>query len=286
MTTKTSITSGQEKQFKRFVEDAADRALSEVAPDKDDLQRLIEQGDQLQKDIVASIRRLTLTDEFADEEVDSEYGYPESSQAVSIAEQVKILQQHFPQLEGYDEVEAQRELPAGAEGWFAIPRWDKIASTYVEAVEKILAVLASSRKFYNYREGQLGPEHLRQHERSIRFWKQIRQLQDGDILIVAAQFGLKHRGQSVHRAREIFKGNEFGLGAFAISCMLFTNPGRLVAYEDPWIDGAGDEFSPGAAGPFRQAPYFHFHDGKLYFGTYWVVHGYGDFCSVSAFLPQ
>ena len=62
MTTK-SITSRrtaeQEKQFKRFTEDGGDRALKEVNPNKEDLQRLFAQGDEYHAYMVAGIRRFT-----------------------------------------------------------------------------------------------------------------------------------------------------------------------------------------------------------------------------------
>ncbi len=53
------ITSDQAKQFKRFVEDAGDRALKEVGPDKDGLQRLLEKGGEFQSHVVAGIKRFT-----------------------------------------------------------------------------------------------------------------------------------------------------------------------------------------------------------------------------------
>jgi len=48
-----------------------------------------------------------------------------------------------------------------------------------------------------------------------------------DILVVPAQFGLRHRGRSVRRVREVMNANEFGLGVFAIGIMLLTHPERL-----------------------------------------------------------
>ena len=53
------ITSDQQKQYKRFVEDAGDRGLKEVNPDKDGLQRLFEKGGEFQTYIVAGIARFT-----------------------------------------------------------------------------------------------------------------------------------------------------------------------------------------------------------------------------------
>lgn len=60
---KLSITSGQEKQYRRFVEDAAERALKEsgLDKDKDGIQQLISRGGEFQADIVASIKKLAKT---------------------------------------------------------------------------------------------------------------------------------------------------------------------------------------------------------------------------------
>ena len=69
------ITSGQSKQVVRFVSDAAESALKELGLDKDAAQRLIEQGDEIKAGILKLLGGLTLTNEFADEEVPSEYGY-------------------------------------------------------------------------------------------------------------------------------------------------------------------------------------------------------------------
>lgn len=58
MTTQ-SITSGQKKQFIRFVEDAVNRAFKSVSPDKEGLQCLIERGGDFQAYIVEGISRFT-----------------------------------------------------------------------------------------------------------------------------------------------------------------------------------------------------------------------------------
>ncbi len=57
--TRNSITSDQTKQFTRFVEDASLRALKEVGPDKDGIQRLIMRGGEFQAYIMAGISRFT-----------------------------------------------------------------------------------------------------------------------------------------------------------------------------------------------------------------------------------
>jgi len=288
MTTK-SITSGQTKQYKRFVEDAADKALAEVGLDKDGLQKLIENGDEFQTRIIAGIRELSVSNQFADEEVESSYGYLSGYKPKGITEQTNILRQLIPGIGYADEKLAEQPLPANAEGWFAIPRWQSVAKTYEEAVEKVLELIKQQRdgKFYNWREGKLGAKYLRQHERTAKKLEALADQQKGyDILVVAAQFGLRHRGRSVRRAREVFTANEFGLGVFEIGCMLLTHPERLQHYDDLWIDCAGDEYAPDADGAFSYAPYFHFYVGEVRFDTFWVDYPCGYYGSASGFLPK
>ncbi|MBU0624750.1 hypothetical protein KKF05_00220 [Patescibacteria group bacterium] len=111
-------------------------------------------------------------------------------------------------------------------------------------------------------------------------------MNDFDILVVPAQFGLRHRGRSVRRAREVFMANEFGLGAFAIGIMLLTHPEREVQWEQLHVDCAGDEFAPEAGGGFSGAPLFRFSGGGVGFSARWFDDAY-EFCgSASAFLSQ
>jgi len=288
MTTQ-SITSGQTKQFKRFVEDAADKALAEVGLDKDGLQKLIENGDEFQAHIITGIRELSVSNQFADEEVKSSYGYLSGYKPKGITGQTNILRQLIPGIGFADEKLAQQPLPANAEGWFAIPKWQSVAKTYNEAVEKVLELIKQQRKgkFYNWREGKLGKQYLRQHERTVKKLEALADQQKGyDILVVAAQFGLRHRGRSVRRAREVFTANEFGLGAFEIGCMLLTHPERLQNYDDLWIDCAGNEYAPDAGGDFSSVPCFHFIDGRVKFGARWVAYPSDYSGSASGFLPQ
>ncbi|MBU4285150.1 hypothetical protein KKF60_02220 [Patescibacteria group bacterium] len=288
MTTQ-SITSGQQKQVKRFAEDAVDRAIAEGLLDKDGIQKLIENGDEFQADITVSIKKHSLSNQFADEEVKSSYGYLSGYKPKGITEQTNILRQLFPGAGFADEKLAQQPLPPNAEGWFAIPRWQSVAKTYNEAVQKVLDLIKKQRdgNFYNHREGRIGEQYLRQHERTAKKLQMLGNQQTGfDILVVASQFGLRHRGRSVRRAREVFTGNEFGLGAFKIGCMILTHPERLQHYDDPWIDCAGDEYAPAADGDFSRAPCFSFSGGEVRFGTDWVGSASAHYGSASGFLQQ
>ncbi len=273
MTMNISITAGQKKQYKRFIEDVAEKALEEASLDKDGIQKLIERGDEFQADIIASIRKLSVSNQFADEETDSSYGYLSGYKPKGITEQTNRLRELLPGIGYADEKLVKQNLPPNAEGWFAIPKWEKIAPTYGEAVQKVFDLLRKTRdgKFYNYRDGRLGSEYLRQSQKSIKAWEKLGDEQkDHDILIVPAQFGLRHRGRSVRRAREVMSSQEFGLGAFAIGIMLLTHPERLQHYDDLYIDCVGDEYSLDADGDFPGAPIFDFNGGQVRFNARWV----------------
>lgn len=283
----TSITAGQKKQYVIFGEDALEKALTEAGLDKDGIQKFIERGDEFQADIIASITRLSVNNQYAYEEKEFSYGYKPKA----ITEQVNRLRELSPGIGYADEKLVEQDLPPNAEGWFAIPRWEKIAPTYGEAVQKVLDLIKKTRDgaFCNYRENRLGHQYLRQSQKSIKLWEGIGESQkDNDILVVPAQFGLRHRGRSVRRAREVMNAQEFGLGAFAVGIMLLTHPERLQDYDDLYIDCAGDEYSPSAFGGFPSAPLFNFDDDRVKFSTYWVSSAFSHCGPASGLvvLPQ
>lgn len=280
-----SITDEQRVQYKRLVEDAADKALAEAGLDKGGLQKLIENGDEFQLRIVTGIRELSVSNQFVGEEVQSSYAYPKGYKVKGITEQTNILRELFPGIGFADERLAEQSLPSNAEGWFAIPKWQTMAATYGEAVEKVLKVIASKRKFYHYRDGQLGAEYLRQHAKTAKMFQKLGDEQkDHDILVVPAQFGLRHRGRSVRRAREFFVAGEFGLGAFAIGIMLLTHPERQVQWEQLHVVCAGDEFDSHANSVFSSAPFFCFDDVGVEFGAGSICYSDGQYGSASAFV--
>ncbi len=304
MNSRTSITSGQEKQYRRLIDDAKDHgvklALEKVPLDSDSMQLVLGHGDEIRtavaEVIVAKTREFSVSNQYADEEVKSLYDYPSGYSVKSLEQQTDILRKALPELSlGTDvaghvafleEFRSKTKLPVGAEGFFIVPRWQKVAATYGEALEKVLALLAKSRKFYNYRTGQLGEKQLRQSIRTSAMLAKLAEGTPGDFIIIPAQLGLRHRGRSVRRAREVFVANEFGLDAFEVACILLTHPEREQIWEQLHIDCAGDEFSADADGQFDGAPCVSFNDGKLEFGTNDVGNAGGYYGSASGFFPQ
>jgi len=237
------------------------------------------------------ISELSIFNQYADEEVPSKYGYLSGYLTKPITDQCKILRLFFPNIPmRVDEDVADQVRLDGAEGWFAIPRWQKVAPTYGEAVQLVLDLIKQTRhgKFHNSREGQLGSQYLRHSDRTSHALDLIGEEQsEHDILLIPAQFGFRHRGRSIRRAREVFISNEFGLGAYEVGIMLITHLKRLVHYDDLWIDCAGDELALCPGGQFFHAPSFYVSaDGETTFLTGRVDYARSCYGSVSAFVPQ
>ena len=275
------------EQTTRIVVDAVRKTLKPLG--KEAAQRVHARGNELAVGIAKLITELSVSDQFADEEVETGYNYPPSYQVKPLAEQIEMLARLF-NLDGtaaYDYANHLPELPEGAEGWFAIPRWQAVGKTYGDAVEKMLGLIGKSRTLKNWREGQLHERYLRQSEKTKFAFAKLAEGQVGDILVIPAQFGFRHRGKSVRRARETFYDNEFGLGGFAVGCLLLTHPEREVEWEQLYIDCSGDdEYSPGADGQFVNAPFFCWYDGKLHFDAGWTDFAGERYGSASGFLPQ
>ena len=299
----TSITNGQRKQIVQFGTNAIEKILNELGLDKAGAQRVIEHGDEFARVIreasMTSLKDLSVTDKYKDEEVSSNYTYPKEYKGPKpINDQIKAIAEIFG-LDSSHAIEFTKnllELPAGGEGWFAIPSdiglqklFPQItdqAERYCAGVRLIHEKIADSRSFYNYREGQITPAQLRVHTRTAHALDLIAENQPGDILIVAGQLGMRHRGCSVRRAREVFVANEFGFGSLAVGSIILTHPERIVRWEELDMDCSGDEFSSDADGSFSDAPIFSFRNGRAKFDAYRVGFAYGIYGSVSGFVPQ
>lgn len=303
MTINKSITQGQVKQIARFGSDAIEKALEELGLNKGNAQSVIGRGGEfaaiIKDSALSALKNLSVSDRFKDEEVESSYGYLSGYKPKGLNEQCNRLRTLFPGI-GFCNQDLLKEiekgevkLPKYAEGWFAIPNWIKntqiFGANYSGSLLKVFDTIKKTRNgnFYNYREGQIDEKHVRQSVRTKEFWQKLSEDQGNpDILIVSAQFGIRHRGRSVRRACEIFLENEFGLGAFAIGIMILTHPERLQNYDDLWIDCSGDEFSSVADDDFSRAFYFEFYGGKVGFHSGWISDARSRYGSASGFLSQ
>lgn len=240
------------------------------------------------------INNFCLMDEYIDEERDGSWlCYPTGYRPKEIYEQVRILQEIFPGIKTtIDESLVKTPLPEGAEGWFAIPRFELLNPSYNAAASKILVILEKRIKKFSSDWSYLGPAHLRQTEREKWFWRKIGKKQKKhDVLLIPAQFGLRHRGRSARRAcavmNSVINSREFGLGVFAVGIMLLTHPERLSISSDLHlgIDCPGDEMCH-MGNPlfenFENVPYFSAYS-DICFGD----HRNNELCthgSASAFM--
>ena len=300
ITTKTLITSADPKGQDATSKWCAAYNKQQLTDGADGSAQRLNESHEFWKELGDLIQKHSATNQYANEVVSSNYTYPtEYTGPKPIVEQVQTIATTF----GLDPTEALEfakslsTLPEGAEGWFAIPKVSAVGKKqfpaitdsneqYCEVVKLVHTKLSDGRSFYNYRDGEIVPNKLRQHARTVDFLEHLESEQQGGILIIAVQYGMRHRGKSVRRARETFASNEFGLGAFALGCMALVHPERYVRYDELDTDCAGDEFAPDADGAFSGAPFFYFFDGRLKFGTSDVSLASGNCGTVSGFLPQ
>mgnify|MGYP000557270413 CR=1 FL=1 len=140
------------------------------------------------------------------------------SQIKEIEEQVEIIKNNdilsrYFKNASYDREIAQRTLPDGAEGWFAIPRWEKIHADYESAVKIIIlsiGYMKLTKDFWDH-ISTIGP--LRQRSRKVKAFHKIKQQEENDILVVPCQFSSR-QGLSIV---------EFELGIFDILAILLTH---------------------------------------------------------------
>ena len=271
-----NTTSIQNTQLQEFLGAAVQTAyLASIEQlDRQSAQTVLDMGKKVKAEVAASvveiIHRHTASDKFKDEQVASNRTYPPAYRVRPVEAQVTALKTLFPSLGSCHEKLARKPLLEGAEAWFAIPRWQALAPTYSEAVEMVLGVLATKRKFQNRVIGRLSPAYLRQSERSKLAEKILTDQQQGqDFLVIATQFGMLHRGCSARRARAVMAGNEFGLGIFAVVCMLLTHPERLSAEDTLMIDCGGDEYSMRGDYTFDRVPLFDFDIAGIEFSIFY-----------------
>ena len=289
MTTAQSITSGQMRQVRLIVETAVVHALEKDELCRDNAQLIIEHGDKLKARIREIILDLAHSDVFKSEEAPSSSCYAPEFKVKSVGEQVDILRAAFPGIFSYDAEVTEWRLPRCAEGWFAIPLWEKIAPTYGEAVAKVVEALrnACGGLFCNFEWTKFHSDYLQETKRKVTHRQMLLDMQrERDIFIFPAQFGLRHRGRSMRRANEILISYEFGLGAYEVGMMLLTHPERIRNDNELFIDCIGDEFRVGLGEGFGLAPTYRFRDRLLELSSAWIGRTGSSFGAATGFCIQ
>src|SRR3989338_9674938 len=83
--------SGKSKERRRMTMETLITTVTDGQKKQDGIQKLIENGDEFQAHIIAGIKDLSVSNQFADEEVESSYAYPKGYKVKGITEQTNIL---------------------------------------------------------------------------------------------------------------------------------------------------------------------------------------------------
>lgn len=268
----------QDSDIRSLVERSVSNAVAEVLREIDTraARSLLAKRQDVENHLARLVRETLLargiSDLYKSEAVLSRRDYPPSYAPNPIEAQTTVLRNAFPgKLHSFNEKLGRRPLPPGAEGWFAYPRWQAIAPTYDQAVEEALQALAAKRRLDHRLRKRLGPEYLRQSTRTVVAEELLaRQQGNADILIMPAQFGLRHSGASARRVTSILDGNEYGLGLFALLSMLLTHPERMNS-TTLMIDCSGDDYAL---------------EGHGYFGSHVPLLDYGMGIELSSFYSD
>jgi hypothetical protein len=269
------------------VRDAYLTAIEQL--DRQSAQAVLDAGSKVRSEIAGAVTEIvhkhTISSKYEDEEVGSDRIYPPTYRVRPVEAQVTELRKAFPKLGNCNEKLGRLPIPEEPEAWFAIPRWQAVAPTYNEAVEMVLESLAKKRRFSNRIAERMGEKYLRQTERSRLAETILADQQQGcDILVVAAQFGMLHRGSSARRTRASLAGNEFCLGAFAIASMLLTHTDRLSTGDSLMLDCGGDEYSPRADYTFDRVPLFDFDLSGIEFSIFYEDRARNQWGTPTGFL--
>ena len=183
----------------------------------------------------ALAKKRSCGEQYADEFVKTEKRYPEEYKVKDIKEQIDVIAGVF-QLNPTNAKSFIKKLPEyppieRAEGWFALAKSESVvknsslnpSQVQYEAIKIILQILNICD---NCRGHTLPEGNFKQSKKTLRFLSKIKEEQEGDIIIIPAQHGLKHQGKSNARTRETLLENEFGLGGFHVGCMRITHPER------------------------------------------------------------
>ncbi len=196
--------------------------------------------------VLASVQSIT-TGQHRDERVETHLGYPASYQVRPIAEQIKTLASVFALNDTKALASADRlpSLPAGAEAWFALLRWQAVAPTYGKAFKRVLGFIFATRQGQtkNWLGSKIGAGYLCPSSMAQRGIDEIARRQEGDILIVPAQFGSYYRGQSPRCVLGGCRNKEFFLGAFSVATMLLLHPDREREWEQLHVACVGDRYA-------------------------------------------
>lgn len=160
------------------------------------------------------------------------YGYPENYVLRAVEDQIATLLFFFPQLRS-SQLRPVRDLPdcpLGAEGWFAIVRWQALAKTRVEATKLLFKALNKNQPWRCEQDLDYLLERMECEFWTAQALDDLHEEQASDILLVPAQFGLAKQCSTAKLREDLSEqAEQFALGLPEVLSMILANPGRLDA---------------------------------------------------------
>ncbi len=286
----TKVRSSQKKLITRIISGLAgsDYVQDVIADlDEESAERLKDNPEfvlSLRRFMIDGIKEYSTTNKFVNEEIDSGYMYPREYKGPKpIIEQIMRISNRF-NLDPKKALEYIKNLPDFKSfvpkdalpwvGWFAFPR-----SVNLELIVYQISEIA--KPIYSK------IDHFRVHHRTAWFLDQVAKMQgDSDILVIAAQLGMYHRGRSSRRALEVFANNEFGLNSVIGCSIAITHPERFTRQEQLHMILPGDQFDyPTSPDRFSYVPILYLYKGDLHLDTSKCSAFYSIYGSASGFLP-
>lgn len=230
-------------QIKKFCEDALDATVIVKAMAQD----INCKNTEVQENIKVIIKELSFLLPYGGEETMSILRYPYGFCIRDVAEQGDTLHKLFPGINNSHIHELVCGLtPEWAEGWAVIPKIEKVGTTYHDALENALSLIAKNRKFTNWAERKLTERHWHLQEKTLKAHAKLNE-QPGDFWVFPFQFGKKWAGHSIRNALVRFENNEFALGPYEVAILLLTHPDLITGPDHLYIDCPGYyEYSPTA----------------------------------------
>ena len=270
--------------------------------DSKELQRVIARGAEFQKGVKALLQDLgQLRNEYSGEIAERALGYPTGFQVPLVKEQCNRLERLYQgiNLEHVKSlVEALGEKPEGADDILIRPKIsylgthfdaDKPYTTgYGQLLEVgLLPMIGKSRKFHNYRAGELTPEHIRLHSQVLARYQAIEEATPGDVVVSYFACGINPYKQEQNFSPPNFRltaleAGDLPLCAVDIAGIILLMPDRLTKQSHLSFD-CPDEYSWFGYGFESDGPCFSFRDVRLEFGARWSYGAHQRFGSPVAF---
>jgi hypothetical protein len=248
---------------------------------------------------VSNAQSQTSLRKFTDEVVKSKRSYPKSYEGpMDINYQIVLIADEFG-LDPTDALKFAKNLPAlpeGAEGWFAVPKLSAVAKEnfpgvtdhelqYTAALRLVFIKIETTRPFAVYLEGKNPFENISQTFRTLLFLREIEEDQSGDILIIAAQCGKLHRGESSRKTVQEFTGNEFGLSTFQVACIALVHPELYSRPNALNVNCVGDEYLSNMEDGFFATTCLLCYDGEMQLDFNRQTTPLKNYGSGTAFVP-